>query len=191
MTIQTLTRILHPQTMAVVGASARENNLGHWLLKSIINGGYTGKVFPVNPKGGEILGLEVFTDIESLPGPIDVALLSIPAAAVIPAVTALSDKGTAGVVVVAGGFSEVGPEGQALQEELRHAVSRSGARLLGPNTIGFVSTRARLNASFSPEMGGSRPGNIGVISQSGSVCETLYFRGLERGVGFFRIDVGR
>ena len=184
MTKQALTRILNPETIAVIGASARENNLGHWLLKSIINGGYNGKIYPVNPKGGEILGLEVFPDIDSLPTPIDLGIVAIPASAVTPAVTALGDKEAAGVVVVAGGFAELGPEGQALQEELHRAATRSGVRLLGPNTIGFVSTRAHLNASFSPEMGGSTPGTIGVVSQSGSVCETLYFRCLERGVGF-------
>jgi len=184
MSKQALTRILNPQTIAVVGASGRENNLGHWLLKSIIKGGYAGKIYPVNPKGGEILGLEVFPDVASLPTPVDVAVLSIPASAVIPTVAVLGDKQAAGVVVVAGGFAEAGPEGQALQEELHEVAARSGVRLLGPNTIGFVSTRARLNATFSPEMGGSAPGTIGVVSQSGSVCETLYFRCLERGVGF-------
>jgi acyl-CoA synthetase (NDP forming) len=184
MTIQALTRILNPKSIAVIGASSRENNLGHWLLRSIINGGYTGSVCPVNPKGGEILGLQVITDIESLPDSIDLAIASIPAPAVPQTIASLGTKGPAGVVVVAGGFAEVGDEGKALQQELTSAAIKAGVRLLGPNTIGFINTRSNLNASFSPEMGGSVPGSIGVISQSGSVCETLYFRCLERGVGF-------
>ena len=184
MTRVQLTRILNPETVAVVGASSRENNLGHWLLKAILNGGYEGKVFPVNPKGGRILGLEVLPDIESLPSPIDLAVLSIPAHAVTQALKELGEKKPAGAVVVAGGFAEIGPEGKLMQEELKRIAGESGIRLIGPNTIGFTNTYAKLNASFSPEMGGSRPGNIGVVSQSGSVCETLYFRCLERGAGF-------
>jgi acyl-CoA synthetase (NDP forming) len=184
MTIHALTRILNPKSIAVIGASSRENNLGHWLLRSIINGGYTGSVYPVNPKGGEILGLQVITDIESLPDSIDLAIASIPAPAVPQTIASLGTKGPAGVVVVAGGFAEVGDEGKALQQELTSAAIKAGVRLLGPNTIGFINTRSNLNASFSPEMGGSVPGSIGVISQSGSVCETLYFRCLELGVGF-------
>ena len=101
-----------------------------------------------------------------------------------PGRTGLGRKGAAGAVVIAGGFSEVGPEGRRLQEELLQVARRSGIRLFGPNTFGFIHTRARLNASVSPDMGGSEPGGIGVVSQSGSVCETLYFRCQERGVGF-------
>ena len=183
-TRQTLTRILNPEKIAVIGASSRENNLGHWLLRSIINGGFTGTIYPVNPKGGEILGLEVITDIESLPDSIDLAVLSIPASAVPQAIASLGPKDPAGAIVIAGGFAEVGAEGQILQAELNKAATASGVRLLGPNTIGFINTRSKLNASFSPEMGGSAPGHVGVISQSGSVCETLFFRCLERGVGF-------
>jgi acyl-CoA synthetase (NDP forming) len=121
MTIHALTRILNPKSIAVIGASSRENNLGHWLLRSIINGGYTGSVCPVNPKGGEILGLQVITDIESLPDSIDLAIASIPAPAVPQTIASLGTKGPAGVVVVAGGFAEVGDEGKALQQELTSA----------------------------------------------------------------------
>ena len=184
MTRAQLNRILNPESVAVIGASSRENNLGHWLLKAILNGGYEGKVFTVNPKGGRILGLEVMTDIESLPSPIDLAVLSIPAPAAPQVLKELGEKKPAGAVVVAGGFAETGPEGKAMQEELKRIAGQSGIRLIGPNTIGFANMHAKLNASFSPEMGGSPPGNIGVVSQSGSVCETLYFRCLERGAGF-------
>lgn len=179
-----LTRILNPKTIAVIGASSRENNLGHWILKSIVDGSFTGPVYPVNPKGGEILGLEVINDIESLPEPIDLAIVAIPAPAVKDALAALKYKDPAGAVIIAGGFAEIGSAGAELQNEINQTAKKTGIRLVGPNTIGLINTRSNLNASFSPDMGGSSPGGIGVISQSGSVCETLYFRCLERGIGF-------
>ena len=185
MTRAQLNRILNPESVAVIGASSRENNLGHWLLKAILNGGYEGKVFTVNPKGGRILGLEVMTDIESLPSPIDLAVLSIPAHGRASGPEGARRKETRRSGCGGGRFcGNRRPEGKAMQEELKRIAGQSGIRLIGPNTIGFANMHAKLNASFSPEMGGSPPGNIGVVSQSGSVCETLYFRCLERGAGF-------
>jgi acetyltransferase len=181
---EALRRCFDPKRVAVVGASSRENNLGHWILKSLIKGGFPGGMVPVNPSGGSILGLDVVTDVDALPEPVDLGIVAVPGPAVPGAVTGLGRKGAAGAVIIAGGFAEVGPQGRQLQEEIVQAARRTGIRLFGPNTLGFIHTRSRLNASFSPDMGGSEPGGIGVVSQSGSVCETLYFRCQERGIGF-------
>jgi acyl-CoA synthetase (NDP forming) len=180
---QTLHRILNPKAVTVVGASAKENSLGHWILRSLINGGFLGDVYPVNPRGGEILGLEVFQEIESLPEPIDLGILAIPGQGILEVLTRLSRKGLAGVIVTAGGFAETGPKGRELQNTIVEISRRSGLRLIGPNTMGIINTRKRLNATFSPDLGGSVPGGIGIISQSGSICETLFFRSQERGFG--------
>jgi acetyltransferase len=179
----TLHRILNPKAVTVVGASARENSLGHWILRSLINGGFPGNVYPVNPRGGEILGLKVFQEIESLPKPIDLGILAIPGQGLPEVLTRLSRKGPAGVIVTAGGFAETGPKGRELQNTIVEISKQSGLRLIGPNTMGIINTRKHLNATFSPDLGGSLPGSIGVISQSGSICETLFFRSQERGFG--------
>ena len=179
-----LRRCFHPGAIAVVGASSRKNSLGHWILESLIKGGFSGAIHPVNPKGGKILDLDVITDINDLPEPVDLGIVAVPVNAVQGALEKLGKKGVACAIIVAGGFAETGPEGKRLQEDLLKIARQAGVRLIGPNTIGIINTQSRLNASFSPEMGGSEPGNIGVVSQSGSVCETLYFRCLERGAGF-------
>ena len=179
----TLHRILNPKAVTVVGASAKENSLGHWILRSLINGGFPGDVYPVNPRGGEILGLKVFQEIESLPEPIDLGILAIPGQGLIEVLKRLSRKGLTGVIVTAGGFAETGPQGRELQNTIAEISRRTGLRLIGPNTMGIVNTRTRLNATFSPDLGGSVPGGIGIISQSGSICETLFFRSQERGFG--------
>ncbi|MCG6911044.1 MAG: CoA-binding protein [Deltaproteobacteria bacterium] len=179
-----LGRALHPRAVAVVGASSRENNLGHWILQSLISGGFPGAIYPVNPKGGNLLGLDVITDVERLPEPVDLGIVAVPGNRVPETLETLGRKGVACAAVIAGGFAETGPEGRALQGELLRVARQAGVRLIGPNTIGIIDVRSRLNASFSSDMGGSEPGGIGVVSQSGSVCETLYFRCLERGGGF-------
>ena len=181
---EALQRCFNPRTIAVVGASNRDNSLGNWILKSLIDGGFTSGIYPVNPKGGTILGLDVVTDIRDVPGTVDLGMVALPGPAALTAVEELGKKGAAGAIIIAGGFAETGPEGRKLQEDLLQTARQAGVRLFGPNTIGFISPGAGLNASFSPDMGGSKPGGIGVVSQSGSVCETLYFRCLERGVGF-------
>ncbi|MEW6440828.1 MAG: CoA-binding protein [bacterium] len=181
---EALRRCFNPNAVGIVGVSSRENNLGHWILKSLIDGGFRGAIFPVNPNGGNILGLKVVTDLDALPEPVDLGIVAVPGPAVPEGVSGLGRKGAAGAIIIAGGFAEVGPEGRQLQEEVLQAARQSGVRLFGPNTLGFIHTRSRLNASFSPDMGGSEPGCIGVVSQSGSVCETLYFRCQERGIGF-------
>jgi acyl-CoA synthetase (NDP forming) len=188
---QTLHRILNPKSVAVIGASARENSLGQWILRALINAGFPGAVYPVNPKGGEILGLAVLREIESLPNPVDLGIIATPTQSIPETLTRLGSKGLAGVIITAGGFAEIGTAGQGLQTEITEIGKRSGIRLIGPNTIGITNTRSRLNASFSPDLGSSAPGNIGVISQSGSVCETMFFRCKERGFGLsFMISSG-
>jgi len=138
----------------------------------------------VNPKGGKILDLDVIIDIKDLPEPVDLGIVAVPMNGVQGALKKLGNKGVACATIIAGGFAETGSEGKLLQDDLLKTARQAGVRLIGPNTIGIINTRSRLNASFSQEMGGAEPGNIGVVSQSGSVCETLYFRCLERGAGF-------
>jgi len=182
--LHTLRRILNPQSVALVGASSKEDSLGNWFLQSLVKGGFQGSIFPVNPRGGKILGLHVFEDLGAVPNPVDLGILAIASEHVPASLRACAGKGMAGVIVAAGGFAETGKEGRTLQKEIVELVRTHNLRLIGPNTIGVINTAGRLNASFSREMSGSTPGSIAVISQSGSVCETLFFRCRERGFGF-------
>ncbi|MGQ9653538.1 MAG: acetate--CoA ligase family protein [Thermodesulfobacteriota bacterium] len=178
-----LHRMLNPRGVAVIGASSRANSIGYWFVESLLKGGFRGGIFPVNPRGGKILGLRVREDLKALSGLVDLGILAIPSEAALLALKDCQGLGMAGVVVTAGGFAEVGEEGKRAQDMLVQAARGHGLRVVGPNSMGLINTFISLNATFSREMGGSPPGGISVISQSGSMCETVYFRCRERGLG--------
>jgi len=181
--LEVLQRILNPRAVAVIGASSRENSLGYWFVESLLKGGFPGRIFPVNPKGGEILGVPVRKDLEGLAGLVDLGILAVRSEDTLHVLRDCGGLGMAGVVVTGGGFAELGPEGRRAQDALVEMARGLRLRVVGPNSMGLINTGARLNATFSREMGGSPAGGISVISQSGSMCETLYFRCRERGLG--------
>ncbi|HIQ10217.1 MAG TPA: acetyl CoA synthetase, partial [Euryarchaeota archaeon] len=154
-----------PEGVAVIGASRNPRKIGHQVLRNIVEGGYGGKVYPVNPKGGEILGLPVYKSVLDVPGSVDLAVVAVPAPVVPSVVRECGEKGVKGVAVISSGFGEVG--NRELEEELVRTVKEYGMRLLGPNIFGVVYTPARLNASFGPPE--VVPGKIALVSQSGAL----------------------
>ncbi len=162
-------RILAPRSVAVVGASRREGSIGNTLFRNIISGGFTGVVHPVNPAAASVAGVRAFPDLDSIPEPVDLAVIVVPATAVLHAVEQAGDAGVGAVVVVSAGFAETGPEGAERQNEVVRAAHRHGMRLVGPNCVGVINTadEIRLNATFAPDQ--PVQGRVGFASQSGAL----------------------
>lgn len=157
--------LFEPKNIAVIGASSRPGKIGYTIVENIVGEGFTGTVYPINPGGGEILGLTMIRDIELIEEDIDVAVISIPAAAVYDAVVKCARKHVKFLTIISSGFSEVGD----LEEERRivRLARENGMRILGPNIFGHYSARVSLNATFGPR--NIRAGNVAIVTQSGAL----------------------
>ncbi|MBI5488769.1 MAG: acetate--CoA ligase family protein [Deltaproteobacteria bacterium] len=160
-----ISRLFEPRGVAVVGASPHPDKIGNRIVANILAGGYRGRVWPVNPKGGEILGVRAVASIEAIDGPVDVAAIVIPADRVHDAVVACGKKGIPYLLVITSGFSEVG--NVAEERRIVAAAREHGVRVVGPNIFGFYSVSASLNASFGPR--DIRPGRVAIVTQSGAL----------------------
>jgi acetyltransferase len=162
-----LNGFFEPRSVAVIGASAVPGKAGHELLRNIQANGFPGRVHPVNPKGGEILGLPVVPSIGALPSGVDLALIVLPAEATPQAVRDCAARGIRCVACMAGGFAEVDESGGRIQRELEEIVRDTGIRLMGPNISGHTSTPAAFTSAFFP-LGRIRRGTVSVIAQTGN-----------------------
>jgi acyl-CoA synthetase (NDP forming) len=160
-------KFFYPESVVVIGASAVPHKPGNDVIRNILANGYGGKLYLVNPKGEEILGMKAFPSIQDLPEGIDLAVVVLPAALNPQAIRDCAAKGIKAVVLAAGGFSEVDEKGEELQEELTHAVRETGVRVIGPNTSGHTSTPHKFTSTFFPQ--GKIPGGpISYIAQTGN-----------------------
>jgi acyl-CoA synthetase (NDP forming) len=164
--VRQLDTILRPRSVAVIGASTAPGKLGHEVLRNIRDGGFQGPIYPINPKAESILNLACYPGIKETPDAPDLAVVIVPARMVPQAVQECGERGVRGAVVITGGFSEAGPEGQALQQQTAEAARRFGVRLVGPNCQGVNNPYHRLCASW-PLL--TSRGRVAVISQSGTV----------------------
>ncbi len=162
-----LRRFFEPRSVAVIGASGTPHKPGNDVLRNILANGYSGKLYLVNPKGGEIFGMKVYSSIQELPDGIDLAVVILPARANPQAIRECAAKGIGAVVLAAGGFSEVDEMGAALQEELLRAIAETGVRVIGPNTSGHTSTPHCFTSSFFP-LGKIPRGEISFLAQTGN-----------------------
>ena len=158
-------RIFSPAGIAIIGASGDPSKLGYSTVKNIIDGGYKGKIYPINPKADEILGLKCYMSVQEIPGKVDVAVIVIPAKNVADAVPALGEKGVAGAIVISSGFAEIG--NNDLQRELVKKAMKSRVRILGPNIFGLYYTPADLCATFCTPY--TEKGGTALSCQSGGV----------------------
>jgi acetate---CoA ligase (ADP-forming) len=177
-----LTPLFAPRAVAVLGASRNPAKLGHRLVQNLLAPGFRGDVLPVNPSGEAILGLESVTRVEDLPRALDLALVSLPAKAVLPAVRALGAGRCRMCVVLASGFGETGQAGQAVQAEIEAIARTSGMRIVGPNCMGVVNVPGHLNASYFWEVP-QQPGGISFVSQSGAYGGLFFREVRERSLG--------
>jgi acetyl coenzyme A synthetase (ADP forming)-like protein len=186
---RSLESFFRPQTVAVIGASARPGAIGGAVFRNIVEGGFTGRAYPVNRSGEPVAGVAAVHSIEEVAEPIDLVVICVPAAAVYPAVESALAAGVRAVCVITAGFAETGPDGARAERELLALVRSYGARMIGPNCLGLASSEVRMNATFSPA--GFAPGAVAVSSQSGAVGLAV-LEGLERrglGVSSF-VSVG-
>lgn len=153
--------------VAVIGASANPRKLSHGILKNLIDYGYKGGIYPVNPGSDDILGCKCYTDIAAVPDPLDLAVIILPAPATPDALEACGKRGIKAVVIISGGFKETGTGGQELESQCLKIADHYQMRLIGPNCVGLVNLHNGLNTTFInglPDVGG-----IGFLSQSGAV----------------------
>lgn len=164
-----LSHIMKPRAVAVIGASTRPHTIGNDILKRLLEYGFCGPVYPVNPKGGTIEGLRVFERVADLPDGVDLAIVVVNSSAVLSVVDDCHAKGIRGLVVISAGFKETGSEGAALEAELAEKVRGYGMRLVGPNCLGVVNTHpaVRLDGCFAESL--PERGHIGFVSQSGAL----------------------
>ncbi len=174
-----------PRGVAVVGASRDPQKLGHGVVRNLVNYGYDGPIYPINPRSNEILELRVYPSVMEVPDPLDLAILVLPAHKVPDELARCGERGIPAVIIISGGFREVGPEGQAREDEVKRIAAEYGIRLLGPNGIGSIDTHTPLNTTFVKGM--PVPGDIAFLSQSGAVCAAVIDWARGAGVGFSRL----
>jgi len=172
-------RLLNPRSVAVIGASRNAGTVGHQVLRNLLAGGFAGPVYPVNPSAEHVASVKAYPTVQEVPGAVDLAVIAVPAPAVLEVVRQCAAKRVAGLVVLTAGFGEIGEAGA--QAELRDLARRNGMRLVGPNCIGVVNTAIGLDATFSPDA--PAPGRIAMQSQSGALGIAMLERSARMGLG--------
>jgi acyl-CoA synthetase (NDP forming) len=179
-------RILRPESVAVIGASADVAKFGGRVMHYLVKHGFQGRLVPVNPGRDSIFDMPCIKHISEAGAPVDVALLALPPAKLVAAVVDCAEAGVGACIIMTTGFAEAGPEGEAAQDELMAIVQASGMRLIGPNCMGLISPHHNmaLTSSLVLEDNPLRPGRIGLISQSGALMVSMYNRADDAGIGF-------
>lgn len=177
--------LIKPESIAVIGASAHHEKIGYQIFHNIFKGGYKGQVFAVNPKGGEILGKKVYKSLCELPVSPDLAIIVIPSQFVKEAVAECASNKVKAVIVISAGFSEIGENGKKLEEEIGEICRVNNITLLGPNCLGLINTRTKLNATFAGTM--PKPGHVSFISQSGAIISSMIDWSKTASVGFNKV----
>ncbi|MEM3762261.1 MAG: acetate--CoA ligase family protein [Archaeoglobaceae archaeon] len=173
----------YPNSIALVGASAKKGSVGNVILKNLKKFG--GKIYAINPNHTEIEGVECFPSVESLPEVVDLAIIATPARTVSKIVNECGRKGIKNVIVISAGFRETGSEGAVLEEKVAEIARKHGIRLLGPNCLGVINPEINLNATFSEIM--PRKGKIAFLSQSGAFILAVILWAQKSKFGFSKI----
>ena len=190
-TIKSLHPILYPSSVATIGASRHPGSIGQLLFQCIVQNGFSGTAYPVNPNAGSVMSVKAYPSILDVPGDVELAVIVVPAQTVCKVADECGRKGVRGIIVISDGFKERGPEGAAREKELRGITLGYGMRLVGPNCMGVINTSPaiKLNATFSPVY--PPQGNIAFLSQSGAMGLVIleYANNLNMGISTF-ISVG-
>ena len=182
---------LRPRSVAVVGASRAPDSVGGTVLRNLVSAGFAGPVYPVNSRARRVQGIPAHRSIADVPGPVDLAIVAVPATAVIDVARDCAAKGVRGLLVLSAGFGEAGPDGASLQRELLELCRGAGMRLIGPNCIGVINTAAgvSLNATFASDY--PPPGHTAMMSQSGALGIAIITRAADLGLGISQfVSVG-
>jgi acetate---CoA ligase (ADP-forming) len=182
-----LSDFLKPGSVAIVGASRDPSKRGNRAIQNLLDFNYGGRIVPINPRESEILGLPCYPELAAVPFDIDLALVCTPAAAAPEVIELCGQKGVKGAMVLAGGFSEAGPEGAALEARMLDTARRHGVRIIGPNTHGMLDGHTGCNLCGWPD---AYAGGLGVLSQSGNVALSIFGQSLQNGHAGFSTLLG-
>ena len=174
--------LFNPRSIAVIGASAVKGKLGNDVVRNLVDSGYNGRIYPINPSGGEILGNKVYRSVLEIAGTVDMAVIVIPAKGVLPVIEECGKKGVKALVIITAGFKEVGHEGQEVERKMVEIAEKYGMVIQGPNCLGAINTSCPYNASFAA---GTPPkGIIAFASQSGALMTGILDYSLMEKIGF-------
>ncbi|PWN03032.1 GNAT family N-acetyltransferase [Nocardioides silvaticus] len=176
-------RFFHPKSVAIVGASRRQDTIGQLLVRNLVNADFTGRVYVVNPAAGAVSGMPAYKSVNEIPDDVDVAIVAVPAEAVTDVVLDCAAKGVHGLIVISSGFAETGEEGRRRQRHLVGLSRSYGLRLIGPNCLGVINTDPEIsvNASLSSVM--PARGRAGFFCQSGALGSAILEKVKNRGLG--------
>lgn len=177
-----LNKLFRPNSLAVFGASERENAVGTRVFANLLAAGFRGEIYPVNPKHKRVQGRRCFASLDQVDAPVDLAVIATPAATVPGIIRDCGEHGIRAAVILTAGFAEMGRKGERLQQELTETARRYDMRIVGPNCLGVMRPDIGLNATFSRN--NARPGNLALVSQSGALCTAILDWAEARGVGF-------
>ena len=166
----------------MIGASATKGKLGNDVVRNLIESGFEGRIYPINPKGGEILDLKVYRSVSEIAGDVDVAVIVVPAKLVLPVMVECGEKGVTALVIITAGFKEIGHEGQEAEKKIVEIAEKYGMIVQGPNCLGIVNTFAPYNASFAA--GTPEKGSVAFASQSGALMTGILDWSLMEKIGF-------
>lgn len=182
--MEALRAVFFPRSAAIVGASVTAGKLGHTILSNMLARGFTGPLYPVNPKERKILGLTAYTNLVDIPGPVDLAIIAVPGRYVPDLIEQAAESSIRGAIVISAGFSETETgEGTTAEERIRRIAREAGMAIIGPNCQGVLSARGNVSAWFGPLP--ERPGGGLFISQSGGLAGTLIDWTNRRGIALF------
>ena len=176
--------IMNPKSIAVVGATNRPGSVGLAVFRNILNAGYSGVLYPVNPKARSIRSVKAYPTLADVPDELDLAVIVVPAPVVADVIEEAAEKKVKGAIIITAGFKEIGGKGVEMENHLKDLAKKSGIRIVGPNCLGIINTHesCSLNASFATKM--PKSGKIAFISQSGALCTAVLDYAEGRDIGF-------
>jgi acetyl-CoA synthetase (ADP-forming) len=180
--------IFNPKSVAVIGASDNPGKLGSHVMRSLTEGRYLGRIYPINPGKEEILGIKTYSSLSRVPDSVDLSIIVLPAEQVPKMIKECHEKGARGIVLITAGFKEIEDKrGESLQKEITGLADQYGIKIIGPNTFGIVNLHLPINASFTPEFSLVEKGGISFVSQSGGMSHLMGFLSIQNKVGFSKI----
>ena len=166
-----LTPLFEPRSVGIIGASDREGSIGSIVFRNMLDAGFKGRLFAINPNREKVFDQPCYKSVDDVPHRLDLAVIATPAATVPAIVDACGHAGTKSLVILSAGFAESGPRGAALERAVLENARRHRIRILGPNCLGMIRPDIGLNASFA--QGNAHKGSIALVSQSGALCTAI------------------
>ncbi|MCJ7695113.1 MAG: acetate--CoA ligase family protein [Anaerolineaceae bacterium] len=180
--INGISSFFSPKGVAIIGASSKPNKLSYGILENLTKYHYQGGIYPINPNADMILGCKCYKDVRDVPNPIELGVIVLPASMTVEAMQACADSGIKAVIIISGGFREVGEDGKALEESCLKIAKDNGMRIIGPNCVGTMDMNSGLDTTFIKGM--PEAGPIGFVSQSGAVCGGVVDLIIDKHIGF-------